>query len=55
MGNPQKDNFHNLIFIIDKIVALGIFGSTILIKLSLSKRGGGWGKSLRNAIAVVAL
>jgi len=55
MGNPQKDNFHNLIFIIDKMVALGIFGSTILIKLSLSKRGGGWGKSLRNAIAVVAL
>jgi hypothetical protein len=36
------------------MVALGIIRSTILIKLSLSKGGGGWGKDLRNAIVVVA-
>ena len=35
--NSQKDNFHNPIFSIDKMVALGIIRSTILIKPSLSK------------------
>jgi hypothetical protein len=36
--NPQKDNFHNPIFGIDKIVTFGIFDSTILIKI-LSLKG----------------
>jgi hypothetical protein len=27
--NPQKDNFHNLIFSIDKMVTSGIVNSTI--------------------------
>jgi hypothetical protein len=37
----EKDNFHNLIFCIDKMVAPGILGSTTLIKLPLSKGGTG--------------
>jgi len=37
--NPQKDNFHKLIFDIDKIAVFGIINSTRLIALSLSK---GW-------------
>jgi hypothetical protein len=37
--NPQKDTFHNLIFAIDKIVTFGIVNSTILMKLSLSRKG----------------
>ena len=37
------------------MVNLGILGSTILIKLSLSKKGGGWGKHSQSATAVVAL
>jgi hypothetical protein len=50
----EKDNFHNLIFGIDKMVAPGIFRSTTLMKLPLSKGGDGWEKDLRNAIVVVA-
>jgi len=37
--NPQKDNFHNPIFGIDKRTIFDIFNSTMLIKLSFSKRG----------------
>jgi hypothetical protein len=29
MGNAQKDNFHNPVFDIDKMVASGIFDSTM--------------------------
>jgi len=46
----EKDNFHNLIFGIDKMVAPGIFSLTTQIKLPLSKGGGRWGKDLRNVI-----
>jgi len=38
MGNPQKDNFHNLTFGIDKIIAFGILSSTILKAFFVSKR-----------------
>jgi len=41
-NNPQKDNFHNPILDIDKMVTFGIVSSTFLMKLSLSKGGGGW-------------
>jgi hypothetical protein len=37
--NPQKDNFHNLTFGIDKRTIFDTFNPTILIKLSFSKRG----------------
>ena len=43
----EKDNFHNLILCIDKMVALGIVYSTILSKFSLSERGGGWRKTFK--------
>jgi len=38
-NNLQKDNFHNLIFGIDKMVGLGILSSKIRIDDSLSYRG----------------
>jgi hypothetical protein len=37
--NPQKDNFHNLIFSIDKRFIFPIIIPTPLIKPSLPKRG----------------
>jgi hypothetical protein len=49
----EKDNFHNLIFVIDKMGAPGIFRSTTLVKVLLSKGGDGWGKDLRNVTVVV--
>jgi hypothetical protein len=45
-GNPQKDNFHKLIFDIDKIAVFGIINSTRLIALSLSQRGWSMEKDL---------
>jgi hypothetical protein len=38
-ANPQKDNFHNLFFGIDKKLAFGIVYSSILTILSFSKGG----------------
>jgi hypothetical protein len=35
--NPQKDNFHNLVFDIDKTVAFDILDPTILIKFLFPK------------------
>ena len=48
-NNPQKDNFHNPIFcyVIDNMVNFRIINSTVLTNLSLSKRGGGWGKTFK--------
>jgi hypothetical protein len=53
LPKPLKDNFHNLIFGIDKMAAPGIFRSTTLIKLPLSEGGDEWGKDLRNATVAV--
>jgi len=39
---------------VDKIAAPGIFDSTTLIELSLSRGGSGWGKVVRNVIGVGA-
>jgi hypothetical protein len=36
------------------MIAFGILNSTIRVKLSLSKGGGGWRKDLRNAAVVAA-
>jgi hypothetical protein len=35
MGNPPKDNFHNIILHIDKMVTFGILDPTILINFLL--------------------
>jgi hypothetical protein len=35
--NLQKDNFHNLILTIDKMLTLGMLGSTISIKFLFPK------------------
>ena len=43
----EKDNFHNLVLCIDKMLASGIVNSTILPKLSLSEGGGGWRKTFK--------
>lgn len=48
-----KDNFHNIIFGIDKMGAPGIFRSTTLVKLPLSEGGDGWRKDLRNVTVAV--
>jgi hypothetical protein len=40
--NPQKDNFHNVIFRIDKMVRFGIVNLTILTGPSLSRKRGWW-------------
>jgi hypothetical protein len=37
--SKEKDNFHTLIFGIDKMVTFGTVYSTIVIKLSVSKGG----------------
>jgi hypothetical protein len=51
MGNPQKDNFHNLILGIDKIVTFGILDSTIRTRLFLSKGGGGRRKTFKISLS----
>ena len=43
----EKDNFHNLILCVDKMVAFGIVYSTILSKFYLSEGGGGWRKTFK--------
>jgi len=49
MDNPQKDNFHNFVFGIDKRYIRCIFESTIQIKPFLSKGGGGWRKTFKTS------
>jgi hypothetical protein len=44
----EKDNFHILIFGIDNMTIFDTVISTILIKLSFSKGGGGWDKAFNN-------
>ncbi len=41
----EKDNFHNLIFVLTKDT-FDVF--SVLIKLSLSKGGDGWRKAFKN-------
>lgn len=54
--NPlKKDNFRNLIFVIDKMVAFGILSSAILKAFSPSKGGGGWRKSFKISILIFKL
>jgi hypothetical protein len=48
-GNPQKDNFHKLIYGIDKRDIRCIVDSTIQTRPSLSKGGDGWRKTLRTS------
>jgi len=43
----EKDTFHNLIFGIDKRFIFYIINPRTLIKLSLSKGGGGWRKTFK--------
>jgi hypothetical protein len=45
----EKDNFHILIFDIDNTIIFDTVLSTILIKLSLSKGGGGWRKTFKSS------
>ena len=44
MGNPQKDNFHNLILGIDKIVTFGILDSNNPNKTFSFQKGVGHGE-----------
>jgi len=44
----EKDNFHILIFSIDKTSISDNVVSTILVEVSLSKGGGRWGKTFKN-------
>jgi len=47
IDNPQKDNFHNPIFALDKEVIFSILDSTILLDFFLPRGGDRWRKTFK--------
>jgi hypothetical protein len=52
--NPQKDNFHNLVFPLTKKIIFGTGNPTSPRTLSLPKGDGGWGKAFRFSSGAVS-